>query len=362
MSQTAFQAIAVDDVELISAVGLSGEASFAAMTCNINNYTDTSFQASHDDAVVGAAVPLMPELRGNARLAALAAHSVQNLQLRHPHLDLARIPVLLALPEDTRPGRDAQTNRNLLNDLQTHLSTRFAAGSMLLSCGRPAVALALIEAHRLLHQERHDQVVIIAVDSLLQRAAVLHWLKEGRLLTGKNGYGFIPGEAAGTLLLSRPRAQQRTPTQTQALLITGIGASAEPCTFASDQTNHGKGLAHAMQQALLQAGLASTTKTPDKKHSRLVVTRDFATSIGDCSGETFYFGEAASAKLRVFKDRGQPTQFLLPAQTLGDIGAATGIAAIGWLDFLRRRRMTAVLPALLHFANDDTQRAAVVIQ
>lgn len=263
--------------------------------------------------------------------------------------------MLLCLADDARPGQAQDAGQALVRAIQERLGISFHPDSRCIAAGKCAIVRALGIAQTLVSEGKHAKLVLGAVDSLLQRAVVMAALKGKRLINRDESDGFIPGEAAGAMLVGPGAAKHAL------LRIAGAGLATEPATRLSSTTNHGAGLADALRQALVMAGLAQQRHSADDRgaiETRLIVP--LAMRMADVSGEAFYFGEAATAAMRLFKSEPMPARFLLPAEWLGETGAAAGIVMLGWCEFLDRRSPKPVLPALLHFSDENGERAALV--
>lgn len=341
-------------IDVITSLG-SNEAAYSAMDARLRNFAATGFHYGSEE-LVGAAIPWEAELCGTARQVELLAHTLECLASKSIGLGLAQVPVLLCLADDTRPGQPRKAGEAIALKVQERLSIWFHPASRFIAAGQCAIAHAFDIARHLVSQATHAQVVIAAVDSLLQRGVILAALEGKRLINQDNSEGFIPGEAAGALLVGPAAAEQPL------LEVSGIGLASEAATRLSAITNNGVGLADAMRAALVMAGFAErrrSEKAPGLIETR--VRRPLATRMADASGETFYFNEAATAAIRVFKSSPMPARFLLPAELLGETGAAAGILMLGWCEFLKRRSAKPALPALLHFSDENGERAALVV-
>src|SRR4029079_3562421 len=107
-------------------------------------------------------------------------------------------------------------------------------------------------------------------DSLLSWPTLNHYEQHDRLLTQRNPNGFVPGEAAGALLLGAPNAG------TNELVCTGIGFGLEPAPIASEKPVRAEGLTQAIKATLLDANCQM---------------HDIDFRITDASGEQYYFKE-----------------------------------------------------------------------
>jgi 3-oxoacyl-[acyl-carrier-protein] synthase-1 len=183
--------------------------------------------------------------------------------------------------------------------------------------------------------------LIAAADSLLLWPTLSEYYEQRRLLVPGNSNGFVPGEAAGALMVS-----SRPGTGPQ-LFCTGLGFSQEQATILSDAPLRGDGLAAAIKQALADAGRAM---------------HDLDFRITDTTGEHYYFKEAALALSRVLRQRKETFDIWHPTDCVGETGAAVGVAALA-VALAACRKGYAIGPnILLHLGNDAGQRAAAILQ
>lgn len=182
--------------------------------------------------------------------------------------------------------------------------------------------------------------IVAAADSLLSARRLLFLSEKRRLLVEGNSDGFTPGEAACAVLLSRDR--------TQALgCVRGLGFGHEPSSLDNDVPLRAEGLVEAARAALLEAGCA-------------MHELDFRVS--DASGESFYFKEQALALARLLEQPKREFRLWLPAETLGDTGAAAGLCGMLWA-LAGWARGYAPGPRAIAFAGNETGgRAALLLQ
>jgi len=249
-----------------------------------------------------------------------------------------RMSVLLCVAEPSRPGRIAGLEE-LLEDIQRSLGVTFASDSAVLAGGRVGVCQALARARELLSLREAQQILVVATDSLLPRATLEAYETEGRLLTPRNSNGFIPGEAAGAVLVG-------TAPDAIALRCRGIGFGRETASIGSGEPLRADGLAAAIKTALSNADCE---------------IHDVDYRLSDLSGEHFYFKEAALALSRTLRCRKEEFDLWHPAECIGETGAAAGVAMLAVADAARRKGYAPGPRVLLHLANDDGQRAAAVV-
>jgi 3-oxoacyl-[acyl-carrier-protein] synthase I len=228
----------------------------------------------------------------------------------------------------------------LFAEIEQLLHARFSPQSVVLPHGRVAVAVALSQARVLIQRGRLEFVLIAATDSLLGWPTVHHYEQQGRLLTGLNSDGFMPGEGAGALLLGKPSEQAR-------LVCTGIGFGFERAAVDSVEPLRADGLAEAVRAALADSG--------SEMH-------EIDYRITDLSGEHYYFKESALALSRTLRRRKAEIELWHPAECTGECGATAGTAVIALAETACRRGFGKGPNILAHMTNDSGRRAALILQ
>ena len=278
--------LAVLGVGLVSGVGLTAEESCAAIRCGINCFRETRFIGSNGEWLVGSAVELDEPWRGMTKLAKMAAAAIAECFDAAPDEKAERIPILLCVSEPERPGRFESLARVLITDIESELKIRVHPHSRVVEQGSVGGAVALLQARRMLVERRHARVIVAGVDSFLVGPTLAAYDRDDRLLRRDNSNGFIPGEAAGALLLATSREGVSTP-----LLVRGLGFAREPSPLGSGRPMRAAGLVQAIRTALAEAGVA---------------LKDCDHRIADVNGEQYRFREAALAIARLL--RSQPLQ------------------------------------------------------
>lgn len=286
-------------------------------------------------------VPLAQSWRGLTKLAKMAALAIEDALHSRLKREWAALPLLLCVAESERPGRTSGLDDELFRKVQAETGVQFAAGSGVIAQGRVAVAVALAQARGLIEQSKSQQVLIVATDSLLSWPTLNHYEQCDRLLTDDNSNGFMPGEAAGALLVTLPSGRAGE------LVCTGIGFGREAAHVDSEEPLRADGLAQAMKAALVEGGLQ---------------IRDMDYRITDISGEHYYFKEAGLALNRTLHERKESFDIWHPAECTGETGAAAGVAIIAAAQAACAKQYTEGPNILAHMANDAGQRAALALQ
>jgi 3-oxoacyl-[acyl-carrier-protein] synthase-1 len=332
--------LAVLQVGLVSSVGLTSAASCAAIRCGMNNFHETRFIGSSGEPLVGSTVELEEPGSRIAKLAKMTRLALSECLLAVP--DSASIPLLLCTAEGDRPGRPQSLDRLLLEAIESELGTPLHPRSQVFPLGRVGGPVALLEARRILQEGRCARVIVAGVDSFLVGATLAAYDKQDRLLRKDNSNGFIPGEAAGAVLLGAWRDGSTAP-----LLCRGLGFAREPAPLGSGRPLRGDGLVQAIRIALDEAGIA---------------LKDCDHRIADVSGEEYRFKEAALAVTRLLRDRKALFSLWHPADCIGEVGAATLPAMMAMLYFGALKDYLPGPVFLGHLGNDDDKRAAFVAE
>lgn len=332
--------ITIENCGMVSSVGLHPSSACAAMRCRLNNFRETPFQLGPDAKVLGASVPDMAA-RGVQRLYLMAKDALDQAAGSLNAQERLNIPLLVCLAEPTRVGRLADLDTSLHGLLR---DAGYGANPLggFFSLGKVSVVVALRYAKKLFAEEKADRALVVAVDSLLNQQTIQGLLSAKRLQGFSEQGGLIPGEGAGAMLLSSTQA-----ATVPRLSILGIGQDTEVAQITNDLPVRGHGLKKSVEQALSQAQIQ-----PSQLELR----------VADLSGETFYFEDAAMAMTRLSAISPMPSTLWLPAESLGDTGAASGAMALAWLHEAAQRGYTSSDYALCHFSNDDGHRAALIAQ
>lgn len=333
--------IAILKTGLVTSVGLSAPASCAAFRAKISNPSETRFIDSGGQWIMAHQVPLEQPWRGLTKLAKMAAMALREALEDVPQTEWSQLPLLLCVAENERPGRLAGLDDALFLQIQTELGVEFEARSAVITQGRVGVAVALAQARILMAQSGIQKVLIAATDSLLTWPTLSHFEQNERLLTERNSNGFIPGEAAGALLVGPPSGKGSE------LLCTGIGFGREPAHIDSEEPLRADGLTQAIKAAL---------------HDADCQMHDIDFRITDIAGEQYYFKEAALALSRTLRQRKASFDIWHPAECTGEIGAAAGATIISTAQAACQKNYTQGPHILAHMANDAGQRSAISLQ
>jgi 3-oxoacyl-[acyl-carrier-protein] synthase-1 len=278
--------------------------------------------------------------RGLEKLARMAALSIKDALRDVPTPHWGRRPMLLCVAELERVGRSAELERTLFSLIQREVGVNFDEHSMVIAHGKVGVAVGLARARDLLQQGQCRDVLIVAADSLLSWPALRTYVAADRLLCEHQSDGLIPGEGAGALWVSAE------PGSMGAAVLEGVGFAMESPMGATDRPLRADGLTHAIKSALTDAG-------------REMHDVDFR--ISDLSGEQYFFKEASLALSRTLRQLKQEFDLWHPAESMGDAGAALGVAVIALAMEAWRKGYAKGPVVMAQFGIESGQRAAVLL-
>jgi 3-oxoacyl-[acyl-carrier-protein] synthase-1 len=214
------------------------------------------------------------------------------------------IPLILGLPAP-RDGTSTPAEAELTSRLRTQLVESGEISNIeIIATGHSAGLMAIERAAQLLREDRAPMCLACGVDSYMD-PMILEWLdKREQLLTAYNPWGFIPGEAAGCVLLAADPIPKRLVPLGQ---LASVATSREQNLIKTDAVCIGEGLSRAWRGAF-------------KPLNGAQVNQIFC----DMNGEPYRADEFGFTLMRFKHHFPGPPPFLAPATTWGDIGAASG--------------------------------------
>ncbi len=302
---TAVPPFAIAAVGMVCSVGTNARAACAAMRARVMRFEEVPFLDARGKVVISApAVEVVEGRQGYHRLGPLLRGALADCLGgdRETRADFLRtLPCLVVIGDAERPGYPADIVGVLTSELREECGADLHAETRLGPIGSTGFFDALVHARTLL--ARAPACLVIAVDSLINRKT-LAWLdSRRRLKTEDNSDGVIPGEAAAALLLTSPERAGQPPLA----YILGIGRARERVPLRPGDPIMGIAMADAMRAALSDAGT--------ELHGI-----DFR--IGGMTGERDGFVEASTALARVQKVHRDDFELWVPAEQIGDVGAA----------------------------------------
>lgn len=340
--------LAVLSSGMVTGVGWSTAAACAAIRVGISGFVETEFM--YDGAFVqGCPVPFDAPCRGLSKLVEMAATALDEALAPAVagHAETERIPLLLCVSETSRAGRFSGLESTILDSVAECLGCAFHSRSTVIPDGRIGGVHALMLAREIMDQDREiEHTLVCGVDTLLVTKTLDHYHKRRRLLTARHSDGFIPGEAAGAVLLGRLRSESRA-----SIAVTGIGLGEEPAPIDSGKPLRADGLVMAIREAMSEAGIGF-----DQLAYRLT----------DNSGEQFGYKESALAMTRVVRPVKPEFDIQHPADCIGEVGAATvptllAVASVSESKGYAPGRFMGD-GVLCHIGSDGAARAALVLR
>lgn len=306
-----------DSVQIVSLgastpVGRDALSSAAAVRAGISGFVEHPYMIDTAGEPMRAAMApwLEIDLQGPERFEALLFPAID--QALEPLLDnqrsTVRVALALALPS-TRPGLQPELGRMMRQSVAKRYPGRFVAQAILES-GHAAGLLGMHAAVKKMADGDFDACIVAGVESYLSAPETLEWLEESDQLHGagplNNAWGFIPGEAAGAVLLAAGRTLEtlRRPSLGRVL---SVGRGFEPNRIKTQTVCIGEGLTAAFREAL-------SALPPDTR-----VTDVYC----DMNGEPYRADEYGFAVLRTKDWFESASDFVAPADCWGDISAAS---------------------------------------
>jgi 3-oxoacyl-[acyl-carrier-protein] synthase-1 len=209
--------------------------------------------------------------------------------------------------------------------------------------GRTLFFDRMVAAAKAIREGVCQRALIAAVDSLCFLPVLERLLAAGRLLSGPNPEGIIPGEAAGAILLEREESARKRGAPVYAF-VSSWGRGVDPVPRAGSRTSQGRGLTEAFLQAI--EGLSG-------------LGGDIGLVVADLNGERQRALEWALTEGRVFGPSDRERQLWLPAFDVGECGAALGaVQAVVAVAALAKNKAHGNRVAL--FSSDDGGEARVL--
>jgi len=326
---------------MVTGVGLDAPSSCAAIRCAIDRFQETRFRDRNGEWIIGSEVPLSPPSRGREKILRLAAAAIAECVAAVPDVAAREIPLVLCVAEQTRAGRFEGLDQSLLGEIGQQLKMAVHGRSAVIVKGRVGGVEAIARASEMIRVGAPYSIVA-GVDTFLVAPTLAFYEKKNRLLTSKNSNGFIPGEAAGALLIGPAGGGESVE-----LRCLGIGFGQEKATIESEEPVRADGLVAALRAAMGDAGCGF---------------EDVDYRLTDSNGEQYAFKEASLALARTVRVPKADFDIWHPADCIGEVGAATVPCALAVADAAARKLYAPGPGVLAHFGNDSGERAAMVLR
>lgn len=257
------------------------------------------------------------------------------------------VSVVLSVPP-RRPGFPVEARQPFFESLVSELPCKVdRARSGITVTGHEGGVYALAMGARFTLDPAIAFCLVIGVESYMDPDLLDYLDSIERLKRDGVPNGFIPGEGAGAVLMSR-LSKARASGLSPGLALVAAGRATEPDPWYSGRPTLAKGLTSAIQ---------ATFARP------LIPTPRAEVAYCDFNGEAWRPDEWAYAYLRTAAHHGEPIDLRSPATSWGDVGAATGplMACLASRELPRRADPSAA--ALLWAASDmKPTRSACLIR
>jgi 3-oxoacyl-[acyl-carrier-protein] synthase-1 len=324
---------------MVTGVGFSAPATCAAIRVGIDAFTQTRFMLD-GDWILGSEVAFEEGFMGREKLLTMAAMAVSECFAPIAgQCSLIDVPLCVCLPETDRPGRIEGLDSSFLSELNFRIGIDFAKStSQCLSNGR----CGGVDGLHWIEEQLSDGCrygMIVGVDTFLVSESLAVYHNQNRLLTERYSNGFIPGEAAAAILLTKDPGPGRH------LWVIGRGSAKEPAPLGADKPFRADGAT-----AAIKAALQDSKVSPEEIDYRIT----------DANGEQRSFKEASLASLRTVRYKKEILDIWHPADCVGEIGAATVPVALGVALTAGRKNYSPGDTSLMHWGNDAGERAALI--
>ncbi len=302
--------------------------------------------AAPPEPITFAPAPGLPSRGGlERRLVALAAKAVTDLAPRSgmTRAGFRATRLLLALPENAREGIADLDAQRIAVGVSKATSLAFAPGTEAFHAGHAAALAALDAARQFVSQDAGARCLIVAIDSNVLDPNLERLDKSWRLKSQRNVDGFIPGEAGVAMLVESADAAARRGAP-HLSRVTGVGIAEEPSPSTSDAHSTGAGLSRAIDAAC-----------PDAPSDPI------GWIICDLNGES-YRGREWGLVVTRLSSRFQSPVLWHPADSTGDLGAASGALHVAMASRAFTRGYAPADRALVYCASDAGTRAACAIR
>jgi 3-oxoacyl-[acyl-carrier-protein] synthase I len=347
--------VAIVGVGMMTAVGLTAAETAAAVRARTSRFVESPIQDKKRQPYTIAEVPtdaLSDVVIGSEHgITKLTPREQRLVQLAVPPIReclaplggaAAPLSVCLALPETvtTRPlDRTA-----MLRSLAATMGQAIHAGRSDVSHVGRAGGLAAIGQAVLALQSAHSDLILAGGIDTYRDTYVLSALDAARRVKSESNWdGFIPGEGAAFVLLTRGSLAVRRGLQVLAT-ISPVSFGFEPGHLHSKEIYRGEGLGTTISGLLASSGL----------------TTPIAEVFSSMTGESHWPKEWGVAYLRNKDAFSADHGMHHPADCYGETGAASGPLLVG-LATLGIQKSYRRAPALVYASSDRGPRAATIV-
>lgn len=348
--------LVVTGLTMLSPAGDSTEQSCATIRAGLSGMSEHAYYGAlpvdaeweDEEPLRTAPVPSVdPYLDGPERLLELCLPPLRALveQRRLRRRDLPSTALLLSLPQLDAATAQWGLAAGFAEELCERAGLEGFASIAVDQSGHSSMFAALREAASQLRAQKVTRCLLLGVDSYLSEDR-LEMLDQGyRLKSDRAVDGFIPGEAAVALTveLHDPRRPPDAPPWAQ---LGEPGLAREIETMASEKASTGRGLGEALSAAL--------AARPADEAQRWVLC--------DLNGESYRAFEWGVVQSRMAGRFGELFTLAHPAESVGDVGAATGGVLIACAARAFARGYAPASRALAFTSSEQGLRAALIIE
>jgi len=341
--------LAITAVGAVSAVGANALQTCTSIRAGIARLADHPFfESIAADPEWQPAEPLTaasyrdidPLLDGTERLLELAipplVETGRQARLRRADLEDSALLVALPAPDDAVGSWNLE---GLVAELCRRTGLDGFAASKQNRAGHTGVFELVREAAGLFESGQCRRAFVVAVDSFLSADRLELWDRAWRLRSARNADGFVPGEAACTLLIEPVEEARRRSARVLAT-VEAVSLGREPNPFASDRSSTGTGLCQVLDAVI-----------PAEESAFWVCC--------DLNGESYRSFEWGVSCVRLHGKLSGLGRLDHPADSIGDVGAATGGILLAYAAHLLDLPAPPAPRAVLYTSADDGQRAAL---
>jgi 3-oxoacyl-[acyl-carrier-protein] synthase-1 len=265
--------------------------------------------------------------------------------IQPPQAMKLNVALALGLPAP-RPGLPVDLRKVLTSRISQAYRDLFRAAASF-PVGHAGGLIALDAACNKIGKGELDACVVAGVDSYIE-PETLEWIEECDQLHGagplNNAWGFIPGEAAGALLLMRGEIMQRLRLEPLARVL-GAATGFESKRIKTETVCIGEGLTGTFRAAL--ANLPDGVRVTDV--------------YCDINGEPYRADEYGFTCLRTKERFAAASDFVAPADCWGDVSAAGGPLHLGLAVIAGAKSYANGSCALVWASSESGERGAALV-
>ncbi len=337
---------------MITPLGDSVDKTCAAVNANISAYQVSEFFTRKQQAITLARIPeaiftdFESEIDEGDIYGEVYDHiikmSIIALREMFSQVEITKpVPLILSMPESNPSVESIPLDlltTNILNQKDLPID---AKQIRTIATGRAGVIQSLELAHRYLYEMNQDYVVIGGSDCYFEYPVLQCLDSQQRLNASGVMDGFVPGEAAGFILLTKDvNAAANEKNKIISLSLPGIAQ--EPGHLNSEDVYMGEGLDNAFKLCL------TNNKQP--------ITKVYTSM----NGESFWAKENGVAMMRNKKHFHENVTTEHPADCYGDLGSASGAILIA-LSATELLNQSTEYNHLVYTSSDNEWRTSVIV-